>query len=80
MPTYATQSDILKTISPEILGQLTDDEFDGQPNSDVIDELIDQAEGVVNAALSKAGYAVPVVTPIPAGAELVHAATVWLTV
>ncbi len=78
MPTYAAAIDIQKTVSPEILAQLTDDEEDGQKNDDVIDELIDQSEGIVNAALSEAGYAVPVAIPIPAGAEIVRSATIWL--
>lgn len=78
MGIYATVLDIERTTSKEILQQLTDDEDNGQVNNPVVEESIRQAEGLVNAALSRGGYVVPVALPIPAGAELVHSATVWL--
>lgn len=80
MATYATFEDIQTTVSKELLVQMTDDEENGQPNKDVVINAINQAEGIVNAALSKAGYDTPVVTPIPAGAEIVNGATVWLAI
>lgn len=78
MPTYATVEDVQKTVSKELLVQMTDDDNNGQVDKKVVENAIDQAEGIVNAAISRAGYDTPIATPIPAGAEIINGATVWL--
>lgn len=78
MPTYATPAELNTLVSSVRIAELSADEENGQALDSVINLHLDNAEGEVNAALSKGGYAVPVVLPLPAGAELVKAATLWL--
>jgi phage gp36-like protein len=80
MPVYATVTDLENLISKAIMVQLTDDSEIGQVNDAVSSLHLDNAEGEVNAALSAAGYTVPVALPIPAGAGIIKAATLWLAV
>ena len=80
MPTYATLLEVQSITSKEILIELTDDVKNGQVQDSVVNLAIDLAEGEVNAALSAAGYAVPVVVPLPAGTEIVKTATIWLAI
>jgi phage gp36-like protein len=79
MGNYAQVDDIKKTVSLEILQQLTDDEKNGQINEAIIEAAITQAEGTVNTALSEAGVTVPL-SSVPAGAEFISTATIWLAV
>jgi phage gp36-like protein len=77
---YATVADISRLVSPNILIQLADDDNDQQYEDPVVEDALDRAEGLVNAALGAAGYAVPVALPIPKGAEVIKGATTWLAV
>lgn len=80
MPLYCQVADIQRMISPEISRQLADDDSNGQIEDAIIEDCIDRAQGLVHAALVSGGYAVPVAIPIPAGAEVVKGATMWLAV
>jgi phage gp36-like protein len=80
MSSYASVRDVIVTVSKEIAIQLTDDDKSGEVQEDVIDGALDRAQGLVDAALLEAGYAVPVVTPIPDGAGVVKGATIWLAI
>lgn len=80
MPVYGTVADLENLISKEILVQLTDDDKISQVNDAVCNLHLDNAEGEVNAALSAGGYATPIALPIPAGAGIVKAASLWLAV
>lgn len=77
-PTYATGAQLEILASKARIIQLSDDEKTGNVNDAVVNLHLENAEGEINTALSKGGYAVPVVTPLPAGAEFVQGATLWL--
>lgn len=77
---YATIRDVKTLVSPTILVALTDDDKNGQPDDYVIEAALERAEGLIDAALAAAGYAVPVAMPIPAGAGLLVGANTWLAV
>lgn len=78
MPVYATVAELENLISKAILIQLTDDQKINQVDDAVASLHLDNAEGEVNAALSAGGYTVPVALPIPSGAGIIKAATLWL--
>jgi hypothetical protein len=78
MPIYGSVSDVETLISKKILIEMTDDRQIGQVDDAVCTLHLDNAEGEVNASLSEAGYTVPVALPIPAGAGLIKAATLWI--
>ena len=78
MPIYANVADVELLISKKVVIELSDDKRVGQVDDAVVNLHLDNAEGEVNSALSAAGYAVPVALPIPAGAGLIKAASVWL--
>lgn len=79
-PTYASKTDQEETVGKKYIIQMSDDEGNGQSNTAICNQALSQAESIVNASLSKGGYVVPVALPIPQGAEIVVAATVWLSI
>jgi phage gp36-like protein len=80
MTSYASVQDVIATISKKIAVQLTDDDEKGQVDEAPIELAIQRAQGLVDSALSAAGYAIPVAQPIPDGAGVLNAATTWLAI
>ena len=65
-------------ISKERLAELSNDSDNNQIDKAVVDLHLNNAEGEINAALAKGGYAVPVATPLPAGSEIIKSMALWL--
>lgn len=77
-PIYATVDEVRQIVSKELLIEMTDDAGVGQVDDAVVELAIVNAEGEVNAALANAGYEVPVALPVPPGAEVIKAITLWV--
>ena len=78
MVTYATAQQLEDLISKKFLIQLTDDDENETVNDGPLTLALDNAEAVVNSYLTEGGYTVPVALPLPAGAEALRPATLWL--
>lgn len=60
---YAVPADFETYVDPAYLVLITDDARSGNRNDDVIEAAVANAEARINAALSTAGYTVPVASP-----------------
>jgi len=61
---YCTQSDIEDRITASVLAQLTDDTNGTTTDTDVMDEIIDLAQGLVDSYL-RGKHTVPYTTTVP---------------